>query len=153
MRALILEFLDTDFFHVSLENCISVLGPLIESWDIKLDSFGIEIVLNRRLTRSPFKKLGFREAEPEFVFEMQLGLKESLGNAKLSAGITEEEAAFLTGLGFNGKRPSSLCYYRDLQNLRDPLNFLPLSTGKRSKQERKNAGHGASSSRKPMEVR
>jgi transcriptional regulator with XRE-family HTH domain len=153
MRVLILEFLDTDVFHVSLENCISFLDPLIESWDIEFDSFGMEIVLNRRLTRSPFKKLEFREAEPESVFEMQLGLKEFLGDTKLSAGITEEEAAFLTGLRFNGKRPSSLYYYRELQNLRDPLNFLPLSTGKRSKQERKNAGHGALGLRKAIEVR
>src|SRR6266536_1784250 len=52
MRVEILEFLDTDVFHVSLENCVSFLDPLIESWDIDLSSFAIQIVLNRRLAPS-----------------------------------------------------------------------------------------------------
>jgi hypothetical protein len=30
---------------------------------------------------------------------------------------------FLKKLRFNGKRPTSLYYYRELQNLRDPLHF------------------------------
>jgi len=38
MRVTILEFLDTDIFHVSVENCISFLQPLIESWDINLET-------------------------------------------------------------------------------------------------------------------
>ncbi len=139
-RVLILEFLDTDIFHVSIANCISFLDPLIETWDIEFESFGMEIVLNRRLTRSPFKKLEFREAEPEPVLEMEPGLKEFLGDAKLSAGITEDEAAFLRGLNFDGKRPSSLYYYRELQNLRDPLNFLPFSIGKLRPLESKTIG-------------
>src|SRR5581483_2351664 len=54
-RVLILDFLDTDVFHVSLENCVSFLDPLIESWDIDLESFSMEIVLNRRLARSHLK--------------------------------------------------------------------------------------------------
>jgi transcriptional regulator with XRE-family HTH domain len=46
MRVLILEFLDTDIFHLSAENCISFLDPLIDSWDIDLANFSMEIVLN-----------------------------------------------------------------------------------------------------------
>jgi transcriptional regulator with XRE-family HTH domain len=134
-RVLILEFLDTDVFHVSVENCISFLDPLIQSWDIEFDSFGMEIVLNRRLTRSHVKKLEFREAEPELSLEIEQGLKEFLNDAKLSAGITEDETAFLKSLSPDGKRPSPLYYYRELQNLRDPLNFLPLSIGKRRERE------------------
>lgn len=126
-RVLILEFLDTDVFHVSVENCISFLDSLIESWDIELDSFGMEIVLNRRLTNSYFKKLEFREAEPEASCEVEPALKELLKDTKLSADITEGEIAFLKRLNCDGKRPSVLYYYRELQNLRDPLNFLPLS--------------------------
>src|SRR5271155_1953667 len=49
MRVAILEFLDTDVFNVSVDNCVSFLDPMIESWDIDLKSFGLEIVLNRRL--------------------------------------------------------------------------------------------------------
>src|SRR5689334_18049002 len=63
-RVLILEFLDTDVFHVSVENCVSFLDPLIESWDIEFESFGMEILLNRRLTSRHLKRLEFREAEP-----------------------------------------------------------------------------------------
>src|SRR5258707_4719489 len=36
MRVSILEFLETDVFNVSVENCESFLDPLIESWDIDL---------------------------------------------------------------------------------------------------------------------
>ncbi len=39
MRVTILEFLDTDVFHLSAENCVSFLDPLIESWDIDLPHF------------------------------------------------------------------------------------------------------------------
>jgi len=130
-RVLILEFLDTDVFHVSVENCISFLDPLIESWNIEFESFSMEIVLNHRLTANHLKKLEFREAEPEPAFETEPGLKEFLDDAKLSTGITEEETAFLKSLTSDGRRPSLLYYYRELQNLRDPLNFLPVSIGKR----------------------
>lgn len=138
-RVSILEFLDTDVFHVSVENCISFLTTLIESWDIEFESFDMEIVLSRRLTRSHLKKLEFREAEPEGPSEMEPGLKEFLNDTKLSAGITEDETAFLKRLSPDGKRPSPLYYYRELQNLRDPLNFLPLSVRNPKEQERKTA--------------
>jgi len=36
---------------------------------------------------------------------------------------------FLKRLRTHGKHPSVLYYYRELQNLRDPLNFLPVSIG------------------------
>jgi transcriptional regulator with XRE-family HTH domain len=130
-RVLTLEFLDTDVFHVSVENCVSFLDPLIESWEIDFESFGMEIVLNRRLTDSYFKKLEFREAEPKASSEVEPALTEFLKDAKLSAGITEDETAFLKRLSCDGKHPSVLYYYRELQNLRDPLNFLPLSIGGR----------------------
>ena len=126
-RVLILEFLDTDVFHVSVENCISFLDPLIQSWDIDFETFGMAIVLNRKLSRDYFKKLEFREAEPESGVDAELALNEFLNDGKLSAGITDDEVAFLKRLHPCGKRPSVLYYYRELQNLRDPLNFLPLS--------------------------
>jgi transcriptional regulator with XRE-family HTH domain len=130
-RVLLLEFLDTDVFHVSAENCLSFLDPLLESWDVEFDSFSLEIVLNRRLARRHRKKLEFREAEPELSPAMEPGLAAFLKDAKWSADLTEEETAFLKGLTFNGRRPSSLYFYRELQNLRDPLHFLPSSSQKR----------------------
>ena len=49
MRVMALDFLETDVFNVSPENCVTFLDPLIESWDIDLATFAMQIVLNRRL--------------------------------------------------------------------------------------------------------
>src|SRR6202158_6331505 len=49
MRVSILEFLETDVFNVSGDNSVSFLDQMIESWDIDLATFGIGIILNRRL--------------------------------------------------------------------------------------------------------
>src|SRR6185437_653479 len=63
-RVGILEFLDTDVFDVSLDNCVSFLDPLIDSWDIDLKNFGMTVVPNRRLTAANSKRFGFVELEP-----------------------------------------------------------------------------------------
>ena len=123
MRVNILEFLDTDIFHVSIENCILFLEPLIESWDIDLETFGMEIVLNNRVVSGHVKKFEFVEKEPEQPFEEEPGLKEFLSDAGLSSDASEEEIAFLRKLRFKTKRPTPLYYYRELQNLRAPLHF------------------------------
>ena len=125
MRVIILEFLDTDVFHVSIENCVSFLDPLIESWDIDLATFAMEIVLNRRLAAEHLKKFEFVERELEPSFEEERGFKEFLNDPSLSRDSTEEELEFLKKLRFKGKRPTRLYYYRELQNLRDPLHFRP----------------------------
>jgi hypothetical protein len=41
----------------------------------------------------------------------------------VSGDATEEEIEFLKRLRLNGKHPTPLYYYRELQNLRDPLHF------------------------------
>ncbi len=123
MRVLVLEFLDTDIFHVSVQNCVAFLDPLIESWDIDLTTFALEIVLNHRLVAGNVKKFEFIELESEQHFIEEPGLKEFLQDASLSGTATAEEVEFLKRLKFKGKRPTSLYYYRELQNLRDPLHF------------------------------
>ncbi len=123
MRVAILEFLDADVFDVSIENCVSFLDPLIESWDIDLKTFGMEIVLNRRVAPGEPKKFEFVEKEPEPVFNEEPGLKEFLQDASLSGDAAEEEIEFLKKLRFKGKQPTPLYYYRELQSLRDPLHF------------------------------
>ncbi len=122
MRVIVLEFLDADVFNVSVENCVSFLDPLIESWDIDLVTFAVEIVLNRRLAPGDPKKFEFVERESDQL-ENEPGLKEFLNDSSLSATATEEEIEFLERLRFKGKRPAPLYYYRELQNLRDPLHF------------------------------
>jgi transcriptional regulator with XRE-family HTH domain len=127
MRVSILEFLDADAFNVSVENCGSFLDPLIESWDIDLATFAMEIVLNRRLTPGYAKKFEFVERDPAQT-EEEPGLKEFLRHQSVSGDATEGEIEFLKKLRFNGKHPTPLYYYRELQNLRDPLHFRALTT-------------------------
>jgi len=123
MRVMTLEFLDTDVFHVSLDNCVSFLDPLIDSWDIDLSSFGMNIVLNRRFAPGRSRRFEFVEAESDRPFGDEPGLDAFLKDASLSGKVTPEEIEFLKRLRFKGKRPAPLYYYRELQNLRDPLHF------------------------------
>jgi len=132
MRVRILEFLDTDVFHVSLENCVAFLDPLIESWDIDLSTFGMNIVLNRRLAPGHSKRFEFAEAEPDGAFGDEPGLIAFLKDASLRGNVTQEEIEFLKRLRFKGKRPTPLYYYREFQNLRDPLHFSELTPARRA---------------------
>jgi transcriptional regulator with XRE-family HTH domain len=123
MRVMVLEFLDTDVFHVSAENCVSFLDPLIESWDIDLETFGIEIVLTRNLALGHLKRFDFVEREPERPFEVEPGLEEFLRDPVLSGDATGDEIEFLKSLRFRDRRPLPLYYYRILQTTRDPVHF------------------------------
>jgi transcriptional regulator with XRE-family HTH domain len=123
IRVTILEFLDTDVFHVSIENCVAFLDPLIESWDINLETFAMEVILNRRLTTGHLKKFEFVEREPDTPAEVLPGLEAFLKDDTLSGDATKEERTFLKSLKFRGRNPTPLYYYRELQNLRDPLHF------------------------------
>ncbi len=123
MRVVVLEFLDTDIFHVSAENCVSFLDPLIESWDIDLATFGLEIVLNHSVVPGQAKRFEFVEREAEQPVSEEPGLQEFLQDSSLSGTATAKEVEFLKRLKFQGQRPTPLYYYRELQNLRDPLHF------------------------------
>ena len=124
MRVVVLEFLDTDIFHVSAENCVSFLEPLIESWDIDLATFGLEIVLNHSVVPGQAKRFEFVEQrEAELPVSEEPGLQEFLQDPSLSGTATAEEVEFLKGLTFKHKRPTPLYYYRELQNFRDPVHF------------------------------
>lgn len=124
MRVIVLKFLDTTIFDLSNENCIAFLDPLIESWDIDLATFCIEIVLNRRVAPEHHKTFEFKERGPEKRSGEEPGLKDFFQDPLLSGDVTEEERAFLRSLTFENKRPTPLYYYREVQNLRDPLHFL-----------------------------
>lgn len=123
MRVTVLEFLDTTIFDLSNENCIAFLNPLIESWNIDLATFCIEIVLNRRVAPGHHKTFEFMERGPDKTAGEEPGLKEFLQDPLLSGDVTEEELIFLRALTFDNRRPTSLYYYRELQSLRDPLHF------------------------------
>jgi hypothetical protein len=123
VRVTVLEFLDTDILQLSAEHCTSFLDPLIESWDIDLVTFDMDILLNRSLVSAPVRSFGFIEREPEELPGGEPGLSEFLGDSSLSGDLTAEEHEFLKRLKFQGRRPAALYYYRELQNLRDPLHF------------------------------
>jgi transcriptional regulator with XRE-family HTH domain len=129
MRVIVLEFLDTDIFDVSAENCVAFLDPLIESWDIDLASFGVEIVLNRRLAPGRSRRFEFVEREAGRLDGEEPGFKEFLRDPHLSGDAATDEIAFLRALRFTGRRPTSLYYYRELQSLRDPLHFRGPAPG------------------------
>src|SRR5579872_7057061 len=103
-RVNVLEFLDADLFNVSDENCVSFLESLVDLWDIDLATFGMEIVLSRRLAPVDARKFEYVEREPNRPNE-EPGFQEFLQDPRLSGGITPCELEFLKQLRIRGKRP------------------------------------------------
>jgi len=124
MRVIILEFLDTDIFNISTDDCISFLDPLIARWDIDLSTFDMEFTLNERLAPGEPKKFAFIEKGHDSRRGDEPGLADFLNDPVLCNDLSKEELEFLRKLGFTTRRPNRLFYYRALQNLRDPLHFL-----------------------------
>jgi transcriptional regulator with XRE-family HTH domain len=124
MRVAVLEFLDSDIFNITSESCVAFLNPLIVSWDIDLNSFSLAINLNSKVVSADKKKFEFLEMEPDAESTEEPGLREFLKDRSLSGEVTPEEIVFLRALRFKrGRHPTAIYYYRELQNLRDPLHF------------------------------
>lgn len=123
MRVIVLEFLDTDIFHLSSENCVTFLDPMIDSWDIDLATFALDIVLTDKVASGNVKRFEFVEVESSQQVGEEPGFIGFLQDPALSGTVTEEEVEYLKRLKFQGRRPTPLYYYRELQNLRDPLHF------------------------------
>jgi transcriptional regulator with XRE-family HTH domain len=154
MRREMQEFLKGDPFNISEEVCPSFLSGLIESWDIDLRTFRIDIIPNRKLVSGGRKRFEFVETEPERPLELGPGFQEFLADTNLSGDATEEELAFLETLKFKGRRPTGIYYYRELQNLRDPLNFgEPLSLRPHREHQNRQAPRSKNSSGKLVKVR
>jgi transcriptional regulator with XRE-family HTH domain len=128
MRVAVLQFLDADILDLSADDCLSFLDPLIESWELDLATFGLEIMLNPRVAGGQVKRFEFVERDSELTRADESGLTEFLRDASLSGTVTDDEIEFLKGLKFRGKRPTALYYYRELQSLRDPLHFRQSPT-------------------------
>jgi transcriptional regulator with XRE-family HTH domain len=124
MRVAVLDFLEADVFNITPESCIAFLDPLIKSWDIDLGSFSLEVSLNPKVAPVKAKRFEFVEKEAGGISASEHGLREFLKDRSLSGDATPEEIEFLQHLRFkDGRRPTSLYYYRELQSLRDPLHF------------------------------
>jgi transcriptional regulator with XRE-family HTH domain len=131
-RSVILDYLDTDVFNISIAHCAAFLTPTIESWDIDLATFAMEVLLNRML--SPVRNVHVEFVELDEVTQVEPGFEEFLGLPDLRGDATPEELEFLRNLRFRRRRPTAMFYYRELQNLRDPLHFRdgsPLQLHKR----------------------
>jgi len=123
LRVIGLEFLDTDLLNVSVGDCLAFLNPLLESWEIDLSKFDMNIALNPRLVPMHTRRCEFVERDGETSPEASAGFKEFLKDPTLSGDANPEEVAFLERLRFEARLPTALYYYRALQSLRDPLHF------------------------------
>ena len=132
MRVIVLEFLETDVFNVTAEQCTTFLDPLIESWDIDQASVAMEVVLNRRLAPGHQRRLEFVERDAGSPMDEEPAFRAFLQDPSLAGDATEEEIDFLKALKFKRRRPTPLYYYRELQSLRDPLHFRAMSPDERA---------------------
>jgi len=123
MRAMSLEFLDTEVLDLSIDHCSAFLDPVIDSWDIDLKTFAMKILLKERFAPTQLRHFQFVEVGSSLPSEEQSGFKEFLRNPSMSGDATADELEFLKSLRFKQRSPSSLYYYRELQSLRDPLHF------------------------------
>ena len=125
MKLLEVAELGSDVLHVTPKQ-VSRLDALIGSWRWDAVTFAIDITLasSRSVRRGDPAVRSFQyvesfggsgDAEPGFL--------EFLRDPALSRGASPDELAFLKGLRFGERRPTPLYYYRELQNLRDPLHF------------------------------
>ncbi|MEP6961668.1 MAG: helix-turn-helix transcriptional regulator [Acidobacteriota bacterium] len=124
-RAASREFLDSDVYNVSAESAARFLDPIIESWDFDLKTFAIDVTLHKQFTGARRKRFEFAEQTAPEPNDAEPGLQQFLRDPALSGDATPAEIGFLKALRFQGRRPSPIYYYRELQNLRDPLHFPP----------------------------
>jgi transcriptional regulator with XRE-family HTH domain len=122
-RAVLHRLLRMNVFTTSFETCTPVLDGLIEWWSIDLESFGIEVLVHREISPSRPRRFELVEREPHQSSAPEPGLNEFLSDKTMSGDATEDEIEFLKKLDLKGRRPLPMYYYRELQNLRDPLHF------------------------------
>lgn len=96
----------------------------IEAWDLDLKNFAIEVELKASKVRKRFE---FTEVATESSFGIEPGFEQFLNEKSLSGDATGAEIEFLKTLRFESRHPTPLYYYRELQNLRDPLHFQAVS--------------------------
>jgi transcriptional regulator with XRE-family HTH domain len=141
-RTVILEFLDTDIFNISVAHCMTFLTPMIETWNIDLATFAIEIRLNPLL--SPVRLVNVEFVEREEIAQVEPGFEEFLRSPGLRGNASPDELEFLRNLRFKRQRPTAMFYYRELQNLRDPLHFRD---GSLLQLHKRGDAHGADSAK------
>lgn len=94
------------------------LDAAVTAWEWDPVTFAISVA-----TASGERKRFAYEERIDTNDDREKGLQEFLREPMLSGSATEEELSFLKSLRFKDRRPTALYYYRELQNLRDPLHF------------------------------
>ena len=93
----------------------------MQSRDIDLSSFRIDIIPNRRVVSGGRKRLQFVAREPRPPIGWYQVLRSLLADMNLSGGATEGNR--FEPLKLNGRRPTRIYYYPELQNLREVPNL------------------------------
>ena len=113
--------LGSDVLHITPKQR-DRLDAIIAVWAWDAATFALEITMTRR-TRGVDPTKHFEYVEREEPVQREQGLEEFLRNPALSGTATPQELAYLRALRLQDRRPTALFYYRELQNLRDPLHF------------------------------
>jgi len=123
MRVKLIDLLDSDPSE-SIGDFSWFIDSLVRSWDFDDQRY----VLTVHLTSGSTRTFSFQETAKDARAAEEPGLKSFLRDTTLSSGITADEVEFLRRIRFaKHERPTALFYYRTLQNLRDPLNFVGLT--------------------------
>jgi transcriptional regulator with XRE-family HTH domain len=107
--------LSGDIMHVTPKQRTR-LDSVIASWEWDPSTFAVTVSLKT----GEHKRFEYVERGNG---DQEKGLAEFLREPLLSGAATVEELTFLKSLRFKDRRPTALYYYRELQNLRDPLHF------------------------------
>ncbi|MGH8545125.1 MAG: helix-turn-helix domain-containing protein [Gammaproteobacteria bacterium] len=117
--------LSGDVLHLTPKQ-LARLDSVIASWDWDSSTFALVITLvskqRGRGGEAEVRRFEYVERE-EPDADQEKGLQQFLRDPALRGTATAEEIAFLKTLRFRGRQPTALYYYRELQNLRDPLHF------------------------------
>ena len=106
-----------DVLHVTPRQRVR-LDASVASWEWNPATFALAV----RLAGGERKHFEYAERDPA-TGNGEKGMAEFLRDSALSGSATPAELAFLKSLRFKDRRPTALYYYRELQNLRDPLHF------------------------------
>lgn len=122
VRALARQLLDIGPLHLSERTCRVVLAPLIAVWDVDLVSLAVQVTPDRRLAGAKTRRFAMAE-QARAVEDEEPGYRAFVRDRALSGTASPDELAALRAMRFDGRHPTALYYYRELQSWRDPLHF------------------------------